>query len=147
MCSNRKQSSFNFIWFLAVLGMYLGRDLPPYVQVVLTTLLVVFLVVNLMKDLKTKKWSNEPYIYVFGLALGSVYIIYLICENYLKLGSSGLFEWILVILIILLILIAAQSKLRSKDIQKMKEAKVGLVFIGVSIILIILVFIGYLTTK
>lgn len=134
------------VWLIALI-VGVGNVLvyaPPYIHLILAITAIIALSWEFFRDLKREHPINQRYVYFTGFSSMSLFLLYILCENYLNV-SKNITYWLVglgVLFIISGIIMGILSRLKSGDQEQVRKAKFGIVLMSIIFILITSVVVG-----
>lgn len=144
--SNRKNAEFSKATIVTFVGMVICR-FNPKAQIILFGCMIIYFIIGFVTSLIKKKSDTPNYIFIGGLGVAIIYLLYLVGKTYLRWGedTQGKVLVIMCIPITYLIIKGINAKLKSGDINQIHVAKQCLKILGVISIVTLLLIIWYFT--
>lgn len=145
---SNKRSTLNKGAYLAAIGMFIGRNFAPNIQILMAVIFIIIIIVDLIKfpnKIKNKYLLRQN---ILSILLILSYMFALMSEYFHWNSSIQMALQIITIAFLVILMVSGAIKVfRSGDSQKIKDIKISLSIIGISIIIFLLTYIGYLVTK
>jgi hypothetical protein len=128
MGNNKNSKGLSVVTLVVLIGMLIASNVSAKVQIILFICGVLFLISSYTIGLLNKKSSTPKYIYVGGIGLCSLYLLYLLSKTYFGWGEGV--QGILILLAFIPLIVSAPQKsvLSSKNIHEIITLNIELKF-------------------